>query len=148
MNRFITIKELKGIIFIPLLFFFFYVITETILYIAAFEFMYTNNFTESEIDDALVNSTILITISLIIITFYNTLTGYFVARYLKVNLIKISILTIISLELINSIVLYFLPKDDLTKPVWQDFLYYGISWTAVLFGTWLVSHRLQKINTP
>jgi hypothetical protein len=144
MSKFITFRELKGLILIPLLIYFFYAITEFFFMIAAFDFMFTNNFTEAEMEDALVNSTFILTASLIIIAFYNTLTGYFVANYLKNNLLKISILTIISVEIIDHIVNYVLPADDTVYPLWQDILYYIVEWGAILLGAWVASRRLNK----
>ena len=144
MSNFITFRELKGLILIPLLIFFFYAVTEFFFWIAAFDFMFTNNFTEAEMEDALVNSTFILTVSLIIIAFYNTLTGYFVANYLKDNLLKISILTIVSVEIIDHIVNYLLPADDTVYPLWQDVLYYSVEWGAILLGAWVVSRRLNK----
>lgn len=144
MSKFITFRELKGLILIPLLIFFFYSITEIFFWIAAFDFMYTNNFTEAEIDDALVNSTFILVASLTIIAFFNTLTGYFVANFIKENLLKISILTIVFVEIIDNIVNYILPADDTVHPLWQDVLYYSVEWGAILFGAWVVSRRLNK----
>ena len=146
MNNLITFRELKGLILIPLLIFFFYAVTEFFFLITALDFMYTNNFSEAEMSDALVNSTFLLTVSLSIAAFYNALTGYFVANHLKENLVKISIITIVSVELIDNIVNYLLPDDETIYPLWQDILSYGVEWGAILLGAWVVSRRHNKPN--
>ncbi|TMP25959.1 hypothetical protein CWB99_20315 [Pseudoalteromonas rubra] len=101
MNRFIDFRELKVLIFIPLLVYFFYAIAEVFFWIAAFDFMYTNNFTDAEMDEAIISSPLVIGVLLFILGFFNMLTAYLVAGYLKGNFVKSAVLIIIVVEVID-----------------------------------------------
>lgn len=145
-STFITVKELKGLVLIPLFMFFFYAITELFFWVAAYDFMFSNGFTDAQMDDATTNSPIILGFTLFIIGFFNTATGYLVARYIKENLLKIALLTIVSLEVMSLLVGFILPADKNTNPTWQNILYYFVEWGAVLLGTWLFNQQLKRNN--
>ncbi|WP_046005964.1 hypothetical protein [Pseudoalteromonas rubra] len=144
MNRFIDTRELKVLIFIPLLVYFFYAIAEVFFWIAVFDFMYTNNFTEAEMDEAIISSPLVIGGLLLIIGFFNTLTAYLVAGYLKGTFLKSAVLTIIVVEVIDLLVIYVLPSDDSVFPLWRDMVFFAVGWGAIVLGAWAACCKRER----
>ncbi|KNC67800.1 hypothetical protein [Pseudoalteromonas ardens] len=144
MNRFIDSTELKVLIFIPLLVYFFYAIAGVFFWIAAYDFMYTNNFTDAEMDEAIISSPLIIGVLLFIHGFFNMLTAYLVAGYLKGNFVKSAVSTIIVVEVIDVLVMYVLPADDIVYPLWQELVFFAVGWGAIVLGAWAACYKRDR----
>ncbi|MCO7187195.1 MULTISPECIES: hypothetical protein [unclassified Pseudoalteromonas] len=144
MNNFTDFREFKALVFISLLVYFLYAIAEVFVWIAVFDFMYTNDFTDAEMDEAIIRSPVVIGALLFIVGFFNALTAYFVAGYLKGNFVKSAVLTIMVVEMIDLLVVYFLPVDDIVFPVWRNIIFFTVGWGAIVLGAWAACYKRER----